>query len=62
MKVIVKVSGFYGGTWYNAKDDAQVMPDAVAKAFLPPYGDQLSVPVILPPINEQKPSTRKKAG
>jgi hypothetical protein len=62
MKVIVNVSGFYGGTWYDAKADAQVIPDAVAKAFLPPYGDQLAVPVIVPPADEQKPATRKKGG
>lgn len=44
MKVIVKVSGFYGGTWYEASRSPVLMPDAVAKPFLPPYGDQLAVP------------------
>lgn len=44
MKVLVNVSGFYGGTWFNEQKEPQEMPDAVAKQFLPPYGDQLSVP------------------
>lgn len=44
MKVLVNVSGFYGGTWFDAHKELQEMPDAVAKQFLPPYGDQLSVP------------------
>lgn len=42
MRVIVNVSGFYGGTWFEAAKEPQTMPDAVAKQFLPPYGDQLS--------------------
>lgn len=44
MNVLVKVSGFYGGTWYDAGSKEQLMPDAVAKPFLPPYGDQLALP------------------
>lgn len=31
MKVIVKESGFYGGTYYTAKAAEQEIPDAVAK-------------------------------
>lgn len=46
MKVIVNVSGFYGGTWFEARRTPQDMPDAIAGAFLPPYGDQLSVPAV----------------
>jgi hypothetical protein len=44
MKVIVNSSGFYGGTWYEAKGQAQDMPETVARAFLPPHGDQLALP------------------
>lgn len=44
MKVLVKVSGFYGGTWHEAGPKPQDMADAVAKQFLPPYGDQLALP------------------
>lgn len=43
MKVIVNAAGFYGGTWYETNDKLQDMPDAVAKQFLPPHGDQLSL-------------------
>jgi len=50
MKVIVKESGFYGGTYYIAKAAEQEMPDAVAKQFMAPYGHQL-----------EKPSDRQKA-
>lgn len=49
MKVIVNVSGFYGGTWHEAADKPQDMPDAVARQFLPPYGDQLSLPAAAKP-------------
>lgn len=48
MQVIVKVSGFYGGRWHEAGAAPQEMREAVARAFLPPYGDQLS----LPPANK----------
>jgi hypothetical protein len=41
MKVIVKTSGFYGGTWYDAGPKHQEMPEKVARQFLPPYSDQL---------------------
>lgn len=41
MNVIVKTSGFYGGTWYEAGKKEVTMPDKVASQFLPPYGDQL---------------------
>lgn len=44
MNVIVKESGFYGGTYYQAKSAAQPMPDAVAKQFMAPYGHQLEKP------------------
>jgi hypothetical protein len=44
MDVIVKVAGFYGGRWYEAGPKAQAMPAAVAKQYLPPYGDQLEEP------------------
>jgi len=50
MKVIVKESGFYGGTYYIAKAGEQEMPDAVARPFMAPYGHQL-----------EKPSDRQKA-
>ncbi|WP_162792635.1 hypothetical protein [Ochrobactrum sp. 3-3] len=50
MKVIVKESGFYGGTYYIAKAAEQEMPDAVAEQFMAPYGHQL-----------EKPSDRQKA-
>lgn len=59
MKVIVNVSGFYGGTWFNEHRDPQEMPAAVARAFLPPHGDQLSLP------KAEKPAAKaddKKAG
>lgn len=48
MKVIVKVSGFYGGTWYEAKTTPVEIPDRIAKPFLPPYGDQLALSVTPP--------------
>lgn len=41
MNVIVKTSGFYGGTWFDASKKEVPMPDKVAAQFLPPYGDQL---------------------
>lgn len=44
MRVIVNVSGFFGGTWFSEKKEPQEMPDAIARAFLPPLGDQLSLP------------------
>ena len=50
MKVIVKESGFYGGTHYIANAAEQEMPDAVARPFMAPYGHQL-----------EKPSDRQKA-
>jgi hypothetical protein len=64
MKVIVNVSGFYGGTWYDEKREPQVMPDAIARAFLPPHGHQLSLPVPIAqaPAEEHKLAARKRAG
>lgn len=53
MDVIVKVSGFYAGTWHAAGDKPVVMPDKVAKQFLPPHGDQLAAYV------EPKPAGKK---
>lgn len=44
MDVIVKESGFYGGTYYKANPEPVSMPDGVAKAFLPPHGHQLALP------------------
>ncbi|MCD4511535.1 hypothetical protein LQT97_09820 [Brucella pseudogrignonensis] len=44
MKVIVKESGFYGGTYYTATAKSQDIPDAVAKQFMSPYGHQLEKP------------------
>jgi hypothetical protein len=63
MKVIVNVSGFYGGAWYEANKDEQLMPDAVAKAFLPPYGHQLAAPSVkkaVPAVAAPAPAEEKK--
>jgi hypothetical protein len=57
MKVIVKESGFYGGTWYNAADGAVEMHDRVARQFLPPHGHQLAVA----PADEVKPAAKPAA-
>lgn len=55
MKVIVTVAGFYGGTWYKEnRETAQDMPEAVARQFLPPRGDQLALPVA--PAAKAKPA------
>ena len=43
MKVIVKESGFYAGTWYDASNVPVEMHDRVARQFLPPHGHQLDV-------------------
>ncbi|WP_157043666.1 hypothetical protein [Nitrobacter hamburgensis] len=56
MKVIVKVSGFYAGTWHEAGSREVEMADRVAKPFLPPYGDQLARP---PEKAADKPSVKK---
>jgi hypothetical protein len=48
MKVVVKESGFYGGTWYDAGPAAVEMHEKVARPFLPPYGAQLALPVAAP--------------
>ncbi len=58
MKVIVNTSGFYAGTWHAAGPKAVEMAEAVARPFLPPYGDQLS----LPKAERAAPATDKKAG
>ena len=57
MKVIVNVSGFYGGTWFEAGEMQQDMKDAVAKQFLPPHGDQLALPKVEAPA--EKPAARR---
>lgn len=44
MKVIVKETGFYGGTWHEAGPKPQDILDAVAKPFMAPYGNQLEAP------------------
>lgn len=44
MKVIVNVSGFYGGNYLSAGPDEVEMNDKTAKQFLPPRGNQLSLP------------------
>lgn len=44
MKVIVNASGFYGGTWFEEGEKEQEIAEKVARAFLPPHGDQLSLP------------------
>lgn len=44
MKVIVNVPGFYGGDWKDAGPKEVEMVDKVARQFLPPRGDQLSIP------------------
>jgi hypothetical protein len=41
MKVIVKIAGFYGGTYYKASKKEIDFPDAIAKPFMAPYGDGL---------------------
>lgn len=46
MKVIVKEAGFYGGTWHEANGKEQEISDKVARAFLPPHGNQLSLPEV----------------
>lgn len=58
MKVIVNTSGFYAGTWHEAGPKITDMVDAVAKPFLPLYGDQIS----LPKAERMVPVVDKKAG
>ena len=58
MKVIVKVPGFYAGTWYKAGEVE--MPDRVARAFLPPYGDQLAVAEPAAPASTPAPKPVKQ--
>lgn len=48
MQVIVKESGFYGGTWHDAKPHAVEMHEKIAKQFLPPHGHQLALPAAEP--------------
>ena len=65
MKVIVRVSGFYAGTWHEAGPREVEMADRVARPFLPPYGDQLAVVPPAPSRPAEKPSEKaseKKAG
>jgi hypothetical protein len=63
MDVIVNVSGFYGGRWYEAGQKPQKMPGGVAKQFLAPYGDQLEEPAARRSAAPAKPvPAEKKAG
>ena len=55
MKVIVKTPGFYGGTWRDAGQKEVEIPAQVARPFLPPYGDQLTIAPVSKPA-------AKKAG
>lgn len=59
MKVIVKVSGFYAGTWYDASQKEVEMLDRVAKPFLPPYGEQLAVAPEPKPAKVEKAADKK---
>lgn len=59
MKVVVKTSGFYAGTWHEATPKEIDMADAIAKQFLPPHGDQLALPA---KKAAAAPATEKKAG
>lgn len=61
MKVIVKESGFYAGTWFEAAPAAVEMNDRVARPFLPPYGHQLA-PVPAPAEKPAVKPSEKKAG
>lgn len=54
MKVIVQISGFYGGTWHEAGPKEIEMADAIARPFLSPYGDQLARPTGKKPAAEKK--------
>lgn len=58
MKVIVNVSGFYGGTWFEGGVEPVNLPDRVASQFLPPRGDQLSLPAPAVPLPEKAPRKR----
>ena len=60
MKVIVKQSGFYAGTWREAAAGEVEMADRIAKPFLPPYGDQLALPPA--PSKPAEKASEKKAG
>lgn len=44
MKVIVNEEGFYAGNFHKAGSKEVEMHEKVAKPFLPPYGNQLSLP------------------
>ncbi len=55
MKVIVKVSGFYAGDWFEAGPKHIEMNEKVARQFLPPRGDQLADPATAK--QKQKPLT-----
>jgi hypothetical protein len=59
MKVIVKESGFYAGTWFDAGPAAVDMNDRVARPFLPPYGHQLEPEPVAKAADKQ---SGKKAG
>lgn len=61
MKVIVKETGFYAGTWYEAGPISVEMNDRVARAFLPPHGDQLALAPVAEAVAKpiDKPSGKK---
>lgn len=52
MKVIVKQSGFYGGDWFDANEQAIDMNNAVAEQYLPPFGDLLQLPEAQKPVEK----------
>ncbi|ASV86547.1 hypothetical protein CES85_1651 [Ochrobactrum quorumnocens] len=54
MKVIVKESGFYGGTWWDASSKQVDIPETIARPFLPPHGHQLVLPKPVEKLNEKE--------
>lgn len=59
MQIIVKESGFYGGTWFEAKPGPQEMHPKIAAPFLPPHGHQLALPEEKPAAKPGKPAEPK---
>jgi hypothetical protein len=55
MAYIVKLTGFYGGTHYKAGQKHQDIPDAVARPFAAPYGNQLEK------VEDRKPAPKAAA-
>lgn len=58
MKVIVKVPGFFAGTWYKAGEAE--MHEKIAKRFLPPHGDQLEVVEVVKQDEKPEPKAEGK--